>query len=58
MFEHHPGLHALWLALEGKPQENLVRTTEEEAEAQKVEQEPKPRKVRRRKSARVFGEDD
>jgi len=55
-FEHHPGLHALWLANQKQPEENLVRTTEDDAaQAAEVDQqiEVKPRRrARRRKAAR------
>ena len=60
-FEHHPGLHALWLANETARQESSVRMTEEKSvdQEQVTEQvtEQVPRKVRRKKSSRAFGED-
>ena len=60
-FEHHPGLHALWLANEAALQESSVRMTEEEsADQEQVTEQVTgqvPPKTRRKKSARVFGED-
>jgi len=64
-FEHHPGLHALWLANQKAPQESSVRMTEEgsadqeQVTGQVTEQVTGqvPPKTRRKKSARVFGED-
>jgi len=56
-FEHHPGLHALWLANQKAPQESSVRMTEEESADQEQVTGQVPPRTRRKKSARVFGED-
>ncbi|MBQ45518.1 MAG: hypothetical protein CMK37_07655 [Porticoccaceae bacterium] len=54
-FEHHPGLHALWLATQEQNARNSVRTTEEDEPVETEEDEPvqaKPkRRARRRKPA-------
>jgi len=50
-FEHHPGLHALWLALEGNKQK-----TEEEAIVDEIQEEAKTKRVRRSRKTSGFGE--
>ena len=57
-FEHHPGLHALWLATQEQNASKLVRTTEEHVvpaaeDDEPVEAKPK-RRARRRKAAREW----
>ena len=58
-FEHHPGLHALWLADQAARQENSMRMTEQVTE-QVADQvaEQAPRKSRRKKSSLGFQEDN
>lgn len=50
-FEHHPGLHALWLALEGNKQK-----TEEEAIADEIQEEAKTERIKKSRKAFGFGE--
>jgi hypothetical protein len=54
-FEHHPGLHALWLADQAARQENSMRMTEQVTE-QVAEQAP--RKSRRKRPSLGFQEDN
>jgi hypothetical protein len=51
-FEHHPGLHALWLALEGNKQK-----TEEEAVVKEINEEKRVRKAQGGRETKGFGSD-